>query len=208
MILIVEDQDVLLGYMARCAKVAEPSAQVHTATNAIDAIQIVREHSAELRLVLLDAHMPILDGRVAAVVIRQIAPNAWILPCTGDVGAFAMFTHVGCANALAKPLPPVDQMVAHIQSLLNGPLPEPLALNSNDPILAMAEVQSDRAIADYTQQPHVYRALLNSLNNERILLAFPKGLIDEVVRMLRSVSERLGGNRLIRNSIKALTEIE
>ena len=208
MILIVEDQDILLGYLTRCATIAAPSLPVRTATNAVDALQIVRDHAAELRLVLLDAHMPVLDGRVAAVLIRQLAPHAWILPCTGDMSAVAMFIHVGCTDVIVKPLPPAEQMVARIQSLLNGPLPEPLSLPLTDPVFALAQVQFSQVSADVTRQPHLYRALLNPLNQKRPLLAVPKTIIEQVVSILRAASEKFGGNRLLGRSIKMLTDID
>ena len=195
-------------YMARCAKIAAPSLPICTTTNAVDALQIVRDHAAELRLILLDAHMPVLDGRAAAVVIRQLAPNAWIVPCTGDAGAFITFSQLGCALPMAKPLPPIEQLVALLQGVLNGPAPQPLILDPHAPFMTMVQLQLQRITTDYARQPHVYRALLNPVNDGRSLIAVPKTTLDQAVTMLRTISDKFGGNRLLGRSIKMLTDVE
>ncbi len=87
-ILIVDDEPSILRLFKTILTGALPGIEVDTATNGEEAVQafLQRRHS----VVLMDLHMPVMDGRTAFVKIEEACrAEGWKVPsvifCTGFV---------------------------------------------------------------------------------------------------------------------------
>src|SRR5262249_778946 len=54
-----------------------------SAMNGVEAISLYRRHGSEVKAVLLDSTMPIMDGAATLRVLRQIAPEVSVLGVSG-----------------------------------------------------------------------------------------------------------------------------
>jgi PAS domain S-box-containing protein len=80
-ILVVEDEQLVLDLILRMLQ--ELGYHTLTARDGCQAIEVFREHTAEIDLVLLDAVMPRMSGREACCRIKAIRPEVPVVFCTG-----------------------------------------------------------------------------------------------------------------------------
>lgn len=57
--------------------------QVYSATNGLDGLELFKAHQAELDLILLDMHMPVMDGAETLVTLRKIDQEIPVLVSSG-----------------------------------------------------------------------------------------------------------------------------
>lgn len=79
-ILMVDDQKLVLIGMAKVVAGLNPKYIVGTASSAIEAIKIVREHKPNI--VFIDIEMPDIDGIEATRRIKRIAPDTKVIALT------------------------------------------------------------------------------------------------------------------------------
>lgn len=79
-ILMVDDQKVVLIGLAKMVASLSPKYIVGTASSALEAIKIVREHRPNI--VFIDIDMPDIDGIEATRRIKQIAPDTKVIALT------------------------------------------------------------------------------------------------------------------------------
>jgi len=70
--------------------------------SAVEAVELARQHAARVRLVILDIAMPRMDGNLAAIQIRTLAPRAPILPFSAHEQSWPMLLEVGCLQPIRK----------------------------------------------------------------------------------------------------------
>ena len=120
MILIIDDDATTAHLIQRLLTLTFPSVPVGVALTALAGMTRIQEHAGDLRLVILDVHMPGTDGRAVARHLRTILPDVPVLPLTGDVGAAADLAYLGCEEPLFKPVG-AKQIIARVQPYLELP---------------------------------------------------------------------------------------
>src|SRR5262245_37595780 len=103
LILVIDDQAALGQLIKRVAKRAVPHAEVPVATSGLAGLDLAEQYAEALRLVILDVHMPIVDGRTVCAGIRAMAPAVPIIACSFDHTALPVMLELGCVGAITKP---------------------------------------------------------------------------------------------------------
>jgi DNA-binding response OmpR family regulator len=102
-IVLIIDDDALLGRsLVRLAERTFPGYQCFWARDGVAGVELARQHAAQLRLVVLDIAMPRMDGNLAAVQIRTIAPRVPILPFSAYEQSWPMLLELGCVQPIRK----------------------------------------------------------------------------------------------------------
>ena len=101
--MVVDDEDLVRKLAT--ATLTHFGYRVLQATNGRDAVQIFRENSAEISLVLMDMMMPVMGGEEALLEIRKIRPKVPVIGSSGysETTAKERFGGRGLAAFLQKP---------------------------------------------------------------------------------------------------------
>ncbi|MEH2043250.1 response regulator [Nostoc sp.] len=96
--------------MPNGGKIAKTTLEIYnykvlTAQNGIEAIALYTEYKDEIRLVLIDIMMPLMDGETVISTLQIINPKVQISAMSGLVRAEALLetTGIGIQGFLAKP---------------------------------------------------------------------------------------------------------
>lgn len=102
-ILIVEDDAMNRKMSAKL--IAKLGYHVITASNGKEAIEIYRESSSEIDGVILDIHMPLLNGEATFMYMHQINPDIRVIISTGygKTDEVERLLQVGVRGLLNKP---------------------------------------------------------------------------------------------------------
>ena len=112
-ILVVDDDPVLRGLMADALTIE--GYPVETASNGLEALQAMEE--ARPSLVILDMHMPVLDGPALVEILRQrgFDPPVLVVSATSrEVRRIAR--DLGAAASLPKPFE-LDELLDLVEQL-------------------------------------------------------------------------------------------
>ncbi|MDD3099197.1 MAG: transporter substrate-binding domain-containing protein [Bacilli bacterium] len=92
---------------------------VLTANDGEEAVKLYQQKSTNIDLILMDLHMPVMNGYDAAIKIKTIHPPAVIVAMTAEVtpGVKEKCAQAGMEHYLSKPFEP-EVFVAFIRSLL------------------------------------------------------------------------------------------
>ncbi len=107
-ILVIDDED-LVRQIATSA-LTRYGYKVLTAENGPRGIEVLREHAAEVSLVVLDMTMPLLSGEETFQQLRAIRPSMPIILCSGyhEVEFEQRFAGQGAAGFIQKPFTAVQ----------------------------------------------------------------------------------------------------
>ncbi|MEH2206478.1 MAG: PAS domain S-box protein [Nostoc sp.] len=115
-ILVVDDEVAI-------AQIAKTTLEIHnykvlTAQNGIEAIALYTEHKDEIRLVLIDMMMPLMDGETVISTLQIINPQVQIIAMSGLVRTEALVQTRGIEiqGFLAKPFTP-KQLLNFVQRI-------------------------------------------------------------------------------------------
>lgn len=102
-VLVVDDEPIVRKFTK--AALEKLGYKVLTAENGQLGVEMFREHSAEIELVILDLAMPVMDGAQAYERIREFAPDARVILISGFSQAEALekFRGSGITGFLGKP---------------------------------------------------------------------------------------------------------
>ena len=102
-ILLVDDNETVRDVATRMLK--QLGYDVECAVDGADAVERVSTDPDAFDLVILDGNMPRMQGRDAAVVLREVAPNLRLVLATGylEPGDFDRLAAYGFSAAIAKP---------------------------------------------------------------------------------------------------------
>ena len=102
-ILVVDDNHDAAATLSMVLELA--GHQTETANNGRDAVDAASQ--ARYDAVLLDLHMPVMDGFEAARVLRQLQPAPRLIACSAwdDAEARRRTSEVGFCAHLGKPVP-------------------------------------------------------------------------------------------------------
>ncbi len=93
---------------------------VLTAQNGFEAVDTMREHTGNITLVILDVEMPVMGGRKAYGLLKNIKPDVRVLLCSGYAIDDSLVSLLGPEDDFAnKPLP-TDDLCAKIRALLDA----------------------------------------------------------------------------------------
>jgi len=81
LLLIVDDEEAI-QQIAR-ATLENYGYRVLSAMNGVEAVSLYKKHGSDVKAVLLDSTMPLMDGAATLRVLRQIAPEVSILGVSG-----------------------------------------------------------------------------------------------------------------------------
>ncbi|PAW88852.1 MAG: hypothetical protein B9S33_04275 [Pedosphaera sp. Tous-C6FEB] len=103
LVLVVDDEAPIRNMVERVLQ--RSGFTVITAANGSDAIVLFGRHRADLKLIITDINMPVMDGVALARSIRQLAPTLPIIAMSGlhDEDRLAALREAGVTQQLAKP---------------------------------------------------------------------------------------------------------
>ena len=154
-VLVVDDVDDLRLLLR--TRVAATGAEVIEAANGREALDALRTGRPDL--VLMDMHMPVMDGREAVARLRADGHQLPVYACSADVMEqdVAAFLALGCDGALAKPID-VGALHAVLRRHLRG-ADAVGAATPDDPLAAaMAQVRQRFIAQAASEQTSLARA--------------------------------------------------
>ncbi len=139
-VLVADDVDDLRELLR--ARIAATGAEVVCAADGREALEQIAGQTPDL--VLMDMHMPEMDGREAVARLRQAGHRLPVYACSADVMAedVASFIALGCDGALAKPIDAEALYAVLAKHLSAGSVRAPEAAAASDPLAAaMAQIR-------------------------------------------------------------------
>ena len=79
--LLVDDDEIVLEVGAKMLQAL--GCRVLEARNGLEAVDVFRRHRSEVKLVIMDLQMPILDGESACYALKKINPDVLVILATG-----------------------------------------------------------------------------------------------------------------------------
>jgi len=117
-ILVVDDEEMVRNLARRLIERA--GFTVLTAADGAQAVQLYRQHQAEIALVLLDLTMPRMDGQEAFRELRRISPSVRVVVSSGysEEDATERFAGLGLTGFVPKPYQP-GELIATLKKALD-----------------------------------------------------------------------------------------
>jgi DNA-binding NtrC family response regulator len=112
-LLIVDDEEIFLEATAKALK--RRAIEAHTATNGVDAMQMLRQHPIDV--VVLDVKMPGLDGVDVLTKIKTKYPLIEVIMLTGhaSIDLAVKGLKLGAFDFLTKPCS-IENIVGRVQA--------------------------------------------------------------------------------------------
>ena len=101
-IVIIDDDQNVGRTLSRLAANRFQGYCIRYALNGVVGLEYIQELRASIKLVVLDIHMPLLDGRLVAAQIRTMLPNVPILPFSAYPERIESLIALGCLPAVSK----------------------------------------------------------------------------------------------------------
>ena len=202
-ILIVDDHALVREGLRQVLKGLDESVEVLDAPHCARAFALADAHT-DLDLVLLDYHLPDMDGLTALGVLRQKHPELPVFVLSGSASPQIMKQVMakGAAGYMTKASMSEELLVA-LRLVLNGDVYQPAEFASASPLDSMSQasppsaragaIEAAKAAAPQftTRQVEVLQLLLDGLSNREISLRM--GLsVDTVKDHLGGIMRALG----------------
>jgi len=84
LVLVADDEKAIRELMK--SELTSFGYRVLTATNGAEAVALFREHAGEVRLLITDNAMPVMDGRAAIAALRALQPELPVIFTSGEGG--------------------------------------------------------------------------------------------------------------------------
>lgn len=186
------------------------------ASDGEEGYQFYAAHQNEIDLILMDLHMPVMDGYAASDMIRKISQDIPIVAMTADAitGVEEKCREHGIRNYVSKPFEP-DQLIETLIALLSGKKPNAQAAPANGPEETETEttlvVDFDEGIKRIGGDKKIFRFVLQSFAEENsgvgaLLEAaiqakdYEQG--EQIVHKTKSSAGSIGANRLHEISVE------
>src|SRR5205085_12356357 len=93
--------------------------RLETATNGAEALQVFREHHGDVRLVLLDVQMPVLDGPETFRRLLKMDPDVRVLFMSGDPGHHTAtdLIEMGALGIIEKPFRDLMMVASRLRQI-------------------------------------------------------------------------------------------
>ena len=150
-----------------------------------------REHSGEISLVLMDLHMPVLNGYDASLRIKEIAPAVPIIALTADVvdGVREKCEQHGITDYISKPFDPEGFVRKVVETVGSRPLHVPKEKGILDRAVGLRFMGNNEAL---------YKTVLSEYARENSTLvrdldaAVEAGQFDDAAKMVHKVKSSSG----------------
>ncbi len=100
-VLVADDDPAVLLLLQRALPLL--GATVFAAASGREAVEVFQAHPDQVRLALLDLHMPGLDGLAVMVALREVRPSLACCLMGGNLDDPQRYTAAGACCLLAKP---------------------------------------------------------------------------------------------------------
>jgi two-component system, cell cycle sensor histidine kinase and response regulator CckA len=103
-VILVVDDELPIREVAQ-ASLVDSGYQVMVAEDGIEAIAVYVQHREEIKVVLLDLMMPVMDGTTAIQMLRKIKPDIKIIASSGLLSSLnsVVLSNAIVDGVLAKP---------------------------------------------------------------------------------------------------------
>lgn len=159
---------------------------VLTANNGQEAVNLYQKNVALIDLILMDLHMPVLNGYDATSAIKQINPDSIVVAMTaeGTPGVQEQCAKVGMKHYIAKPFEP-DKFISTIKDIL--------AASGHTIQFEPAVIDTKKGIRQLGDNADLYRLVINEFYKENIdtyqaiKTAIEEGRFQEARQMLHKI---------------------
>lgn len=124
-IIIIDDDQNIGRTLSRIAAKTFQGYHVRYASNGVVGLEFVQQLQTQIKLVVLDVHMPLLDGRLVAAQIRAMLPNVPILPFSAYSERMDAMVALGCLPPVVKH-PSVFENIGVLMEQAMTTVPAPL----------------------------------------------------------------------------------
>jgi CheY-like chemotaxis protein len=186
-ILIIDDDQMVRDLLIRVLAPSFPAYAFATAKDAIEGIALVQQYADQLRLVILDIQMPRLDGRVAATVIRELAPRVPVMPFTRHDDMFPILLELGCVEPTLKQTHAMRQMPQRVARALRTEVP-PL---SSAEWIGMAQAQARLTLGEAADSADVVEGDDSMVQLPRADVNRVRALLDQYVQRFASPAREI-----------------
>lgn len=134
---------------------------VLTASDGEEAVKIYQQQSTKINLILMDIHMPIMNGYEASTKIKSIYPNAIIAAMTAEVtpGVKEKCHEAGMDHYISKPFEP-EHFVETIRTIIAETKP--------DVVYTEAPIDEARGIRQMGDNADLYRLVVAEFHHENL----------------------------------------
>jgi len=181
------------------------------ANDGLEAVELYREHMNGIDLILMDLHMPVMNGYEAAAKIRELSASVPIVALTADVvsGIKEKCEQSGINHFISKPFNP-DHFIQTIKDILPG-------TESRTETESLV-IDKSLGLKNMGNNPELYRQVLNEYycENKITLHMLEKSIKEkryddaaQIVHKVKSSSGSIGAKSLYGTAIslqKALKE--
>ena len=119
-ILVADDESIVCRLLEMAL---QPSGiRLETARNGAEALQIYQKHHGDVRLVLLDVQMPVLDGPETFRRLQEINPDVRVVFMSGDIGEHtaAELLEMGALGIIQKPFSDLMMVASRLRQIAAG----------------------------------------------------------------------------------------
>jgi DNA-binding response OmpR family regulator len=197
-ILIIDDDETIGRPLKRLAaqSFAPDGFQVLWVKNGVAGVETARQYASQLRLIVLDVKMKLMNGTLAAVQIRQIVPQVPIMPFTSYAESLPALVELGCVLSVLKRPDSIAEVPARMRQAMAMPV-KPLP----DSAWITALQQSGDEVLAFVQQGNL-RGVLATDGQATVQVQRAVSLIDKYCRRINTPAARE-----IQLARKALQEI-
>ena len=183
-LLIVDDHTVIREGLTLLLSTASDIEVIGTASNGRDAVEIVKTRKPDV--VIMDLHMPIMDGADAMKEIRKASPSTKLIVLSSykekdevlraiDSGAHAYLLKDGPVEELAQAIRNANagrsSLNPEIATTVLSRLSELSGADGNSAGLTVTEVRTLEMLRDGASNPDIARAMSVSLNTVKSRLS-------------------------------------
>ncbi len=124
-----------------------------------EAIELFKQHKDSIDLILMDLHMPVMNGYEAAQEIRKISANVPIVAMTADVilGVREKCEQSGIYHYISKPFDP-DYFIQRIKEIILE--------NENNTVQNVSALDQSAGLKNMGGNEEIYRQVLNEYLSE------------------------------------------
>jgi CheY-like chemotaxis protein len=123
-ILIIDDDDAIGRPLKRLTEqsFAPDGIQVFWVKNGVAGVDTARQYAGQLRLIVLDVKMKLMNGALAAVQIRRSLPHVPIMPFTSYAESLPALVELGCVLPVVKRPGIIAELPARMRQAMTMPV--------------------------------------------------------------------------------------
>jgi DNA-binding response OmpR family regulator len=183
-ILIIDDDAAIGRSLKRLSEQAFPGFQIIWVKNGVTGIDLARQYADQLRLVVLDIKMDLLDGTLAAVQLRRAVPHAPIMPFTSHAEGLPTLVEMGCVQPVLKRPDAMREMPERMRQAMTTRITPP---PNSDWLTALQ--RSGDAVLSFVQQGNL-RGLLMTDGQAAVNVQRATHLLEKYCRRISTPAAR------------------